>query len=281
VDSPKALSLPLDLAVALLSDTDGNIDLSLPIEGRTDAPDFDYGEVILNAFGNLIKKAVLSPFTALSGALGLHDGEELEFIAFDLGSDVLTPPEKEKIARLAEALNLKPQLQLMLNGGYDPERDLAVLRQFWLRQLVASRLGEVSKLGEDPDPVNPTEASTQRVLEALAKEYQLLDSALNRYATEKGHPADRVGLVGSFMGKGSKTPEFYESLIQLISDRAPLDRTSLKQLAERRMKVVKDALLIARKPIDSRRIQSGEIQDLFSEDGHHLHMPLTLQVTQE
>lgn len=278
VESPKAVSLPLDLAVALLSDAEGNIELSLPIDGRTDAPDFDYGTVILNALGNLIKKAVLSPFTAMSGALGLGGGEGLDAIAFDLGSDVLTPPEKEKIVRLADALSLKPQLQLTLNGVFEPQKDLLVLRQSWVRQVVASRLGESSKPGEDPDPVNPTEPSTQRVLEALAKEHQLLDSALARYVLEKGHPADRVGLVGSLMGRGSKTPDFYEALVELIADQAPLESTALKKLAERRIHVVREALIASRKPVAAQRIRSGVIEEQSSEDGHHLLMPLTLQV---
>jgi hypothetical protein len=278
VESPKAVSLPLDLAVALLSDTEGNIDLSLPIEGRTDAPDFDYGTIIFNALGNLIKKAVLSPFTAMSGALGLGGGEGLDAIAFDLGSDVLTPPEKEKIVRLADALNLKPQLQLTLNGVFEPQKDLVVLRHFWLRQMVATRLGESSKPGEDPDPVNPTEPSTQRVLEAMAKELQLLDTALARYVSERGHPADRIGLVGTLMGKGSKTPDFYESLAELIADHAPIESSTLKKLAEQRMHVVQEALTTSRKPVAKQRIRTGEVQEQASEDGHHLLMPLTLQV---
>ncbi len=281
VESPKAVSLPLDLAVALLSDADGNIDVSLPIEGKTDAPDFDYGVVVLNAFGNLIKKAVLSPFTAISGALGLSGGEELNAIAFDLGSDVLTPPEKEKIVRLSDALQLKPQLQLILNGSFDPEKDKVALRQLWLRQRVASRLGEAFKPGEDPDPVNPTEAATQRVLEALAQEYRLLDVAVARYVTDKGHPVDRIGLVGTLMGKGSQTPDFYEFLAQNLADQAPIGANELKGLADRRMRIVKAALSEVPKAVDSQRVRLGEIQEQSSEDGHHLLMPLALQVNEK
>ena len=281
VESPKAVSLPLDLAVAILSDTEGNIDLSLPIEGRTDAPDFDYGVVILNAFGNLIKKAVLSPFTAMSGALGLSGGEDLNAIAFDLGSDVLTPPEREKIVRLSDALQLKPQLQLILNGSFDPEKDKVALRQFWLRQIVATRLGEAEKPGEDPDPLNATEAATQRVLESLAQEHRLLESALMRYVEEKGHPADRVGLFGTLMGKGSKTPDFYESLARLLAEEAPIGSHELKQLAEDRMQAVKTALSKVPKPVDSRRVHSGELQEQASSDGHHLLMPLSLELSEK
>jgi uncharacterized protein involved in outer membrane biogenesis len=278
VESPKAVSLPLDLAVALLSDTEGNIDLSLPIEGRTDAPDFDYGTIVLNAFGNLIKKAVLSPFTAMSSALGFQGGDDLDAIAFDLGSDVLTPPEREKVRRLGEALKLKPQIQLTLNGVFEPQQDLRVLRQYWLRKEVASRLGETLKPGEEPDPVNPTEASTQRILESLSKEFDVLTSATTRYVAEHGQSPDRVGIVGPMFGKGSKTPAFYEQLMEELVEHAPIDQAEIKQLAERRMKVVKETLMAARTSLDASRIRMGEIQEQSSEDGHHLKMPLTLQL---
>lgn len=278
VESPKAVSLPLDLAVALLSDTEGNIDISLPIEGRTDAPDFDYAAIVMNAFGNLIKKAVLSPFTALSGVLGLQGGNGLDFIAFDFGRDVLTPPEKEKIGRLTEALALKPQLQLTLNGVYDPSDDLLALRQFWLRKEVAQRLHETIRPGEEADPVNSSEPTTQRVLESIAKDLDVLNPALAHYESEQGHLPDRVGLVGPLFGKGSKTPDFYEGLVESLVDHAPISHASLQELAQRRMVTVRDALTSSRRPINANRISTGEVKEQSSDDGHHLHMPLSLRL---
>ena len=278
VESPKAVSLPLDLAVALLSDTEGNIDVSLPIEGRTDAPDFDYGTIVLNALGNLIKKAVLSPFTVLSGVLGLEGGNGLDSIAFDLGSDVLTPPEKEKIGRLTEALRLKPQLELSLHGVYEPREDLLALKQSWLRTETGTRLKEVIKPGEDPGPVNPSEPSTQRVLETMAKDFDVLNATLTQYESEKGHAPDRVGLVGPLFGRGSKTPDFYEQLVRALVEHAPIGPLSLEQLAQRRMAVVKAALTSSGKSIAATRVKFGEIIERSSEDGHHLLMPLTLEV---
>lgn len=278
VDSPKAVSLPLDLAVAVLSDAEGNIDLSLPIDGRTDAPDFDYGAIVINALGNLIKKTVLSPITAMVGALGIQGGDDLDAIAFDLGSDLLTPPEKEKIARLAQALNLKPQLQLTLIGVYSPQQDLEMLRSLWLRQLVAARLGEASKVDEEPDPVNPTDPSTQRVLETIAKEFSLTDQVVLRYTADTGHIPDRVGIVGHLFGKASKTPDFYEQLIKAILVQSPIGMPELKDLAERREKSVRMALTKSHPPIEVQRIHSGEFEERISEDNHHLQMPLNLQI---
>ncbi|MBK7767304.1 MAG: DUF748 domain-containing protein, partial [Sulfuritalea sp.] len=44
VESATAKDLPLDLAIALLSDSDGRIDLGLPISGSLDDPQFSYGQ---------------------------------------------------------------------------------------------------------------------------------------------------------------------------------------------------------------------------------------------
>ena len=45
VDSPDALKLPLELAVAILKDSNGRIDLGLPVSGSLDDAQFSYGAV--------------------------------------------------------------------------------------------------------------------------------------------------------------------------------------------------------------------------------------------
>ena len=46
VDSADAADLPLDLAIAILEDSDGLIDLDLPIAGSLDDPQFSYGSIV-------------------------------------------------------------------------------------------------------------------------------------------------------------------------------------------------------------------------------------------
>ena len=58
VDSPDAVHLPLKLAVALLKDRNGVIDLPLPITGSLDDPQFKVGPIIWHAVVNLLEKAV-------------------------------------------------------------------------------------------------------------------------------------------------------------------------------------------------------------------------------
>src|ERR1700693_5951894 len=57
VESPDAVHLPLKIAVALLKDRNGVIDITLPMSGSLDDPHFSIGPVIWQAFINLIVKA--------------------------------------------------------------------------------------------------------------------------------------------------------------------------------------------------------------------------------
>ena len=51
VEAPNAINLPLDLAIALLTDTEGKIDVAVPVKGNVDNPKFSYGHVIRQAAG--------------------------------------------------------------------------------------------------------------------------------------------------------------------------------------------------------------------------------------
>jgi hypothetical protein len=96
VDSPDALKLPLELAIAILKDSNGRIDLGLPVSGSLDDPQFSYGAVIWKAVVNVLTRIVTAPFRAL-GALFGGDGAKLEAIDFDPGSAAILPPEREKL----------------------------------------------------------------------------------------------------------------------------------------------------------------------------------------
>jgi uncharacterized protein involved in outer membrane biogenesis len=76
VESPTAKDLPLDLAIAILQDSDGKIDLGLPVSGSLDDPQFSYGQIVWKAIGNILTKIVTAPFRAL-GALFGGGGEKL------------------------------------------------------------------------------------------------------------------------------------------------------------------------------------------------------------
>src|ERR1700676_1850811 len=101
-ESKDAVSLPVRLAVSLLKDRNGVIDLNLPVTGSLDDPQFRVGPIIWQAFVGLLTKIVTAPFALLGSLFG--SGEELAYVDFDAGSAVLSPDQQEKITKLSQAL---------------------------------------------------------------------------------------------------------------------------------------------------------------------------------
>jgi hypothetical protein len=153
VDSPDALKLPLQLAIAILKDSDGRIDLGLPVSGDLNDPQFSYGAIIWKAITNVITKIVTAPFRALGALLGVG-GEKLEAIDFDAGSAKLLPPEREKIKQVAQILAKRAQLKLSVPGQYSEAADGAALRSRAVREEIAKRAGIKLQPGEEPGPLD-------------------------------------------------------------------------------------------------------------------------------
>jgi hypothetical protein len=125
VDSPDAVKLPLRLAVALLKDRNGVIDLGLPVSGSLDDPKFRVGPIVWKAFVNLLAGVATSPFKLLGGLFG--GGEEVNLIDFAAGSATLDAAASEKLASLTKALHERPQLALEIPATWSPDADAAVL----------------------------------------------------------------------------------------------------------------------------------------------------------
>ena len=121
VDSPSALKLPVLLAVSLLKNSRGEIDLKLPVGGSLDDPEFSVGGLVFKVIVNLIGKAITSPFALLGSALG--GGEELSQLDFGGGSARLGEPQQAKLKSLAQALVDRPALRLDIVGRADPQAD--------------------------------------------------------------------------------------------------------------------------------------------------------------
>jgi hypothetical protein len=140
VDSPNAVSLPLDLAVALLTDADGVIDIDLPVEGDINDPEFRIGGVIWKAFAGLVTKIVTAPFRLLGSLIGI-DTEDLGQFEFLAGRADLTPPEMEKVVQLQQALQQRPELSVEIPPVFDPRIDIPALQFEQLKGAVIERLG--------------------------------------------------------------------------------------------------------------------------------------------
>lgn len=140
IEDENTTSIPLGFIVALLEDSDGIIDIDMPVEGNVDAPDFKYGSFVFKTFGNLLLKAVLSPFSFLGSMMGM-DGDELASLEFEVGKTNILPPQREKLDKVAKMMLKRPKISLSIGGRYDPIADRKELQVQKLITLVLEKSG--------------------------------------------------------------------------------------------------------------------------------------------
>jgi hypothetical protein len=170
VDTPGAADLPLDLAIAILSDSQGVIDIGLPVSGDLNDPEFAYGAVIGKAFGNLIGGIVTAPFRALGALFGAGSDAKLDSIDFEPGRAVLAPPEREKLAAVARAMKERTTLTLVVPPAQSAEVDTPALKSLAVRTAIVGRMGLELTPGDDPGPVDAADPRAQTAIEALFSE---------------------------------------------------------------------------------------------------------------
>lgn len=253
VESPGAMKLPLDLAIALLTDNDGKIDLSLPVRGNLDHPEFSYGHLIWQAITNVLTKLVTAPFRALASLFG-GGGENLDTIIFEPGQAELTPPEQEKLKQVAKALEKREQLALMIQGGFDPALDGKALKKFKTSLALAGKLGLKLDPGEEPGPVAFDNAKTQRALEDMAGDK--LAAFETDYQKETGRKAKRVNPALALLGRAGEDLDFYRALFEYLAENSSLTEKELQELAERRGAAIAGELT-KRAGVDAARVSVG------------------------
>jgi len=244
VASSDAKDLPLDLAVALLKDSEGKIDLAVPVQGDVDNPEFSLSGVIMSALGGALGNLVSAPFRALGVALGASD-DAADSVSFQPGRGVLAPPEREKLKTLAEALTKRPQLRLTVHGGIDAAADGRALKARALRRALAEKRGLALGQEEDPGAVAYRDAKTQRALEAIATE-RGGDGAVAafqaKFEKSAGRPAQRVNPALALIGQASEDDAFYRGLFDELVRSAPPPEAALAELAGQRAAEVRRGL---------------------------------------
>ncbi len=137
IESKDAVNLPIGLAIALLKDTKGIIDIDVPVGGNLDDPEFRLSGMIFSALGNVITNIAASPFKMLAKLAG--GGDDMDNVLFLPGGLELLPEHNKRLETLSKALMQRPQLLLEVRGQYDTKRDKFVLQKQKLHaQLKAS-----------------------------------------------------------------------------------------------------------------------------------------------
>lgn len=169
VDAPDAPNLPVRLAVSLLKDKDGKIDLDVPVTGTVNDPEFNYRRIVWKAIVKILGNVAAAPFVALGRLFGM-DGKDLEYVEFEPGLAEVSPPTREKLEKLGKALAAKPELSLEVNRAAREEIDRPALKRLFAQRLVDERVGAAAAAsgaaGELALPIEQRRAA----LEALVGE---------------------------------------------------------------------------------------------------------------
>jgi uncharacterized protein involved in outer membrane biogenesis len=265
VESPTAKDLPLDLAIAILSDSDGRIDLGLPIAGSLDDPQFSYGAIVWKAITNVLTKIVTAPFRAL-GALFGGSGEKIDDIAFEAGATRLTPPEREKLVRLATVLNKRPGLALSVSGTW-ADVDRVSLQDLQMRRAVADKSGSPAGAKGDPGPLSTRAPKVQAALESLfADSFGSAELAALKDGFRSANPGQlEESMTGKMMSRLSslmrekrslseaevgrlKGADFYAVLFERLRAKQVVPDDALQALAVRRAEYALENLKAAGAP---------------------------------
>lgn len=256
IDSPDALKLPLELALAILKDSDGRIDLGVPVSGNMNDPQFSYGSVVWKAIGNIMTKIVTSPFRALGNLFGVS-GDKLESIDFDAGSDTVLPPEREKLKQVAQILAKKTQLKLSVPGQYNEPVDGAALRAQALRRVVLARADIKLAAGEQPGPLDMGQRKVRGAMRDLyAERFGAAELDKQKKAAEAGagpvaadDPAQkklpmlqRLGKLVQGEPQVADATAFYAKLQERLEQKQPLPADALPQLGAKRSAAILAAL---------------------------------------
>jgi hypothetical protein len=163
VNSPDAVKLPVRLAVALLKDRHGVIDIDLPIGGSLADPQFKIWPEVWKVLGHLVVKAVTAPFSLIASAFG--GGDELSRIDFPPGAATLDATADKRLGTLGRVLRERPGLSFEIEGAANEKRDRDGLRQLlYERKLKAQKLSQLVQADQavtavDQLQIDPAERS--------------------------------------------------------------------------------------------------------------------------
>jgi hypothetical protein len=149
-DAISVAGMPLDLALALLRDPQGDIALPIPLEYGEKGASAGIGTILLGALRAAITGAVTSPIKAMGVLLPEGGSAEISFapIAFAPGEAAPPADAAGQLAPLAALLAQRPGLGLAL-VGHAGEADRAPLAERILQERVAKdqALPEVADAG--------------------------------------------------------------------------------------------------------------------------------------
>ena len=234
VESPDAVNLPINLAIALLKNRKGEITLNIPVKGDLNDPEFSIGGTVLKAIINLIAKAATSPF-ALLGAL-IPEGEDLQYVNFAPGSSRIEEEFTKRLEPIAKALFDRPGLKMDIKGGVNADEERPVLHEKQFEQLLKNeKFKELPKRKE-----------TVPTLDEIAIEPEEYETFI-----KKAYKAADFEKPKNVLGLNKRLPP--EEMEKLLRDNIIITEDDLRLLAIQRANSVK-SFLVSAGPVEPERL---------------------------
>jgi hypothetical protein len=279
VKDSKGPGFAIRLAVALLKDRQGRINIDVPIEGTVDDPQFNYRQVFWSAMKTILGNAAKAPFRALGRLFG-RDEEDLELVEFDPGRSDLLPAEQEMLTRLGEQLAQRDGLSLEVEGRFDAKADPPAMKRARLEQLIEARRPAATAAA----PAGSSALETileglfteQFSAEALAAERQKFTTAVAAGPAAPAGGASTAGAAApatpaapapagatsapqtvSAATTGFDASGFYESLRQKLLEAQPVSQADLNALGTARAAAIV-AVVSRAGTVDAARIKTSE-----------------------
>lgn len=206
-------TLPVGLAVTLLQDRSGQIDLNIPVDGSLNDPQFSVGGIIVKVITNLVTKAVTAPFSLIGSMFGGED-MDLSQLEFPSGSANLSEKTIKSLDVLTKALKERPGIKIQIMGVATMKYDESGLKEHDLRKqmryaIFKDSTGVSNKL---------TDAQIKQAIAKLVSE-----------ATAPGKPAANASLQAKQDYLLKTIPINSQHLIELANKRATAVRNYLIQ----------------------------------------------------
>ncbi|UTH74651.1 DUF748 domain-containing protein [Chromobacterium sp. IIBBL 290-4] len=252
----KGPHLPLRLAIALLEDSNGRIDLDLPVAGSLDDPQFSYGQVIWKAIVNVVTKVATAPFRALGALLG---GEGFDDIRFVAGEAHVSPPEREKLDKVAALMAKRPKMQIAIAGGYAPDADSKQLARARVDSAVLAAAGH-PPLDDEPLPtLDLKDPQTQSAIK-----------------TVYGRLIGRIKLLGHVLKPGGPSGEALAKQLrdEMLADQQ-VSQADLQKLAQQRAANARKTMLRHQPTLAERVTLDAPQKTSANRDGVELAVKIT------
>lgn len=245
--------LPLGLAIALLEDSDGMIDVNIPVKGNVNEPEFSVGHLVWQAVKTVLTNVVTAPFRALGALLGI---ENLDAIGFVPGESALPLEDEEQLTKIAELLAKRPKSKLVIHGTYDPSIDAVELARAMADKAILEASGIKVVAGEPLPLPNLTDPKVRSGLKSA-------------YGSQVG----RIKLGQRLLTLPDNAERDNQLRQELIASYKISDE-QLKQLAAQRAEAVKAKLLSVDKGLAD-RITIGDPETVSADESR---IPLRVQI---